>query len=179
METPSTEPMEETLDLALTGRTKELREKILAKLGSRAIEQAEAMARTLASEKRLPYNDLLAGALWSSQFVMAFNGCDNPKLYKCAVCHDEGWQSDDVHGKSTAAPCGNCELGLNIEAGNWLDITRPMGRGGKRYDSREGRQAFERALHHLPKRRELLQDRMNDLERGSRAGKAVDDGKWD
>jgi hypothetical protein len=171
-------------------------EKVAAELGkvaagrsSQAVEEARKMAKELAEETGLNEQELFKGALWLSQFVGEFRGLDvelDPERLKdCPVCRDTGFQVEEGEADkpSSARACPACDVGLSIEAGDWLNAVRPLdARSGKRYDSFKGEKAFTQAFRHLPARKVKVQQRMNELEHrqsGRKGKKDETGGTWE
>ena len=184
METRNPEGTPESgLEAALAGKIGLLERSVRERFGGEAtLAECRALAKETAELTGEPFTRCYAGALWGAQYVEAFRGLDSRSyLRSCPVCEpgDNGRPSGWQVGEDGARPCHSCEEGLALEAGDWLDRIRPIGRGGKRYDSSAGRRAFERAFKHLPTRRERLLARMDEIEHGTKSPRRDSDGKWD
>lgn len=143
-------------------------ERLAQKMGPEVVAAADLLAREVAEDTGLPPERCQRGALLLSPAIADLRGVDvtlDPgRLHDCPVCADTGWKIVEREGMSSGvSPCPSCPKGLTLEAADWLNLVHPIGRGGKRYENWRGRQQFDKAMRHLPTRRERLIDAMTEM----------------
>lgn len=138
-------------------------------LGDHIAEEARKMADEIAAEYKLPPGSLHEVSFWGATRVREFLDPTHqqaPNFFACRVCWDKGFQViEERPGKSDSRACPACQKGILALAGDWLPVLRPVGRHGKRYDSDEGREHFQKAFRHLSTLRDKLLQAVEYLER--------------